>query len=77
VIGLGAVLLRTMYAQQATGWRHWLAAVLPRAELMDGVRTALFDGIAPNTYDVAWLVGYGLVCLVLGLVIIQRRPLAS
>ncbi len=77
VIWFGALLLRTMYAQQANGWRHWLAAILPRVELMDGVRGALFDGVAPSTYDVAWLVGYGVVCLVLGLVIIQRRPLAS
>lgn len=77
VVWFGALLMRTMYVGQTTGWRHWLAAVLPRAERMDSVRTALFDGVAPDSHDVAWLVGYGLACILLGLVITQRRPLAS
>lgn len=77
VIWFGALLVRTMYARQTTGWRHALAAVLPHAERMDSVRSALFDGIAPDPHDVMWLVGYGLACILLGLVIAQRRPLAS
>ncbi len=77
VIWFGGLLIRSMFAAQATGWRHWLASVLPRAELIEGVRSALFDGLMPNGHDVLWLVGYGVVCILAGLIIIRRRPLAS
>lgn len=76
VVWFGAMLARTVFAT-STRWPHWLVTVLPRAELMDNVRSALFNGNSPDTHDVAWLVGYGIVCLLLGLVVIQRRPLTS
>lgn len=77
VIWFGALLVRTMYAGETSGWRHVIASVLPRADLADNVRGALFRGEAPDAHAVAWLVGYGLMCILVGTLIIQRRPLAS
>lgn len=61
----------------ARGWPLWPLRVLPPVEALGAIQTALFAGIAPAAADFAWAIGYGLAALLLGLVILARRPLAS
>jgi hypothetical protein len=76
VVWYGALLVRTFYAH-ASGWRFWVASILPPTDIAGQMRGALFQGHFPPASSVIWLTGYGVACLVLGLLVIQRRPLGS
>ena len=70
------VLARGLYGQ-AGGWREALLNLLPPLHRLDEIRNPLLAGNSPALADVAWIVGYGLACLLLGVVVLRRRPLAS
>jgi hypothetical protein len=62
--------------EKATGWRAVLVRLLPPINRMGEVVGA---GSGRNALDASalwWLTGYGLVCFVLGLVVLSRRSLA-
>ena len=71
-----SVLARGLYGQ-AGDWREQLLVVLPPLHRLDDIRNPLLAGNAPVALDVAWVMGYGLACLLLGVVVLRRRPLAS
>lgn len=70
------LMLRTLYGS-AGGWREALLVVLPPLQRLDDIRDPLLAGTAPPLADLAWVLGYGLACLVLGIIVLRRRPLAS
>jgi hypothetical protein len=59
------------------GWRGTLVHVLPPVHLVDGIYMAVRRGSALPMKELVWLVGYGLGCFGLGLVVVRRRPLAG
>jgi hypothetical protein len=71
----GARILWELFGQDA-GWRGMIVRALPPVHLLDGVYVAVRGGRELPAGDLAWLVGYGLACLALGLVVVRRRPLA-
>lgn len=75
-VWLGSAVLRGLYA----GGRDWRAAtveLLPPVHKVDALaRSLLTSGTAPLA-DVAWVGGYGALFFVLGLILVQRRPLAA
>lgn len=75
VLGI-SVLARGLYGQ-AGDWREKLLVILPPLHRLDDIRNPLLAGNFPAAMDVAWVVGYGVACLLLGVVVLRRRPLAS
>ena len=62
----------------AEGWRRWVLYLLPPVHRDDQVYALL---ASPNDAlpwsSIAWLGGYGLICFVLGLAVVHRRPLGT
>ncbi|HEY8175514.1 MAG TPA: hypothetical protein VIF32_07475 [Gemmatimonadaceae bacterium] len=75
---LVARLLWTLWGN-ATGIRHWLLYLLPPIHRADNVADIVMRGAqTPVPWSlIAWLGGYGLVCFVLGLVVLRKRPLGT
>jgi hypothetical protein len=62
----------------AVGWRHWVLYLLPPVHRDDSVYAMLASvGGAVPWSSVAWLGGYGLICFLLGLVVVHKRPLGT
>ena len=60
------------------GWRHWVLYLLPPVQRDDAVFALLASTGGPIPWlSIAWLGGYGLLCFVLGLVVIHKRPLGT
>ena len=59
------------------GWRGTAVYALPPIHLLDGVYLAVRAGRSLPVRDLAWLVGYGTICLIAGLLVVRRRPLAA
>ena len=80
-VALGGVLLAAAMLWDAWGarggWRAVVTHVLPPVHLIGGVLSALSQGNAVPLMDLGWIAAYGLVCFVLGLVVLRRRPLAN
>jgi hypothetical protein len=75
-VWLGSSVLRGLFGN-AQDWRSVAVQVLPPVHRMDSVaRSLIVDGTAPGG-DLVWLVGYGALFFVLGLIVLQRRPLAA
>lgn len=75
-VWVGSRLLRGLFADD-TGLRGQLVKLLPPVHKVDGVAASLLrDGTAPLA-DLAWLVGYGALFFVLGLVVLRQRSLAA
>lgn len=75
VLGI-SVLARGLYGQ-AGDWRETALVVLPPLHRLDDIRNPLLAGNFPALADVAWVAGYGVACLLLAVVVLRRRPLAS
>jgi hypothetical protein len=62
----------------AEGWRRWVLYLLPPVHRDDSVFALLAasDSAIPWA-AVAWCGGYGLICFVLGLVVVHKRPLGT
>ena len=63
----------------AEGIRHWVLYLLPPVHRDDQVFALLAQ--TPNDplpwLSIVWLGGYGLICFILGMVVIRRRPLGT
>lgn len=75
-IWLGASVLRAMYGNE-TGWKNRALDLLPPVHTLDGVATSLIATGKADLAHVIWLAGYGALFLVLGLLVLHRRPLAA
>ena len=63
----------------AQGLRHWLLYLLPPVHRATEVYAMAVPGAGPATpwRAIAWLLGYGVTCFVLGLVVVRKRPLGT
>jgi hypothetical protein len=59
------------------GWQGAVVNALPPVHLLDGIYGAVRAGESLPADDLTRLVVYGVVCLMLGLVVVRRRPLAG
>ena len=62
----------------AEGWRRWVLYLLPPVHRDDSVY-ALLGSLNPEIpwSSIAWLGGYGLICFLLGLAVVHKRPLGT
>jgi hypothetical protein len=60
-----------------SGWRGTAVHALPPVHLLEGVYVAVRAGRPLPMGDLAWLGGYGVLCFVVGLVVVRRRPLGG
>ena len=64
---------------RSTGIRHWILYLLPPVHRDDQIFALLSQ--TPNDplpwLSILWLGGYGLVCFVLGMLVVRRRPLGT
>jgi len=76
-VWLGSRMLRAIYSGPRAGWKGKVVEILPPVHRLDDVANSLIGtGSAPSS-DVAWLLGYGLLCFVLGLVLLRYGSLAD
>jgi len=75
-IWLGSSVLRSIYGND-TGWKNSALDVLPPVHTLDAVMRSLIATGTADVVHVLWLAGYGALFLVLGLIVLQRRPLAE
>jgi hypothetical protein len=59
------------------GWRGMMVHLLPPLHRVDEVFQPIMAGSGPPMSLLAWLTGYGLVCILLGLLVIRQKPLSS
>jgi hypothetical protein len=80
-VALGAVLLSAALLWDAWGgrggWRGILTHLLPPVHVIGGIFSAVTQGNAVPLMHLAWIAGYGLVCFLLALLVLYRRPLAN
>ena len=76
-LALGVTMLARMLYGEAGGWREQLLVILPPLHRLDDIRNPLLAGNSPAVTDLAWVMGYGVACLALGVLVLRRRPLAS
>src|SRR5205814_10226560 len=75
-VWLGARILRLLYGPK-NDWRSKAVELLPPVHKLDDVANSLIaGGTAPMT-DVLWLLGYGALFFVLGLVLLRQGSLAD
>ena len=76
-VWLGSRILRAIYTGPRAGWKGKAVQLLPPVHRLDDVATSLIGTGSAHLPDVAWLVGYGVTCFVIGLVILRYGPLAD
>lgn len=75
-VWLGSRILRGVYGPQG-GWRSKLVELLPPVHKLDEVANSLIANGTAHATDVAWLIGYGMLFFVLGLVILRKGQLSD
>jgi hypothetical protein len=75
-VWLGARILRAVYGIK-NDWRSKAVELLPPVHRVDDVANSLIGNGTAHTSDVVWLLGYGLLFFVLGLVFLWRGSLAD
>ena len=70
-----SALSRTIFADSA--WYQAAKWVLPPMHHLDKLRGALFAGTPVDVGGVVWLVGYGMLFFVAGLVVLERKAIAE
>ena len=75
-IWIGSRILRGLY-QKAPDFRSKLVQLLPPVHKIDGVANNLLAGNPADQTDMLWLVSYGGLFFVLGLVVIYRRSMVD
>jgi ABC-type polysaccharide/polyol phosphate export permease len=75
-IWIGSRILRTVY-QEAPDFRSRLVQILPPVHKIDGVATSLLAGRPADQSDMLWLVAYGALFFVLGLLVINHRSMVD
>jgi hypothetical protein len=76
-VWLGARMLRGIYSGPRAGWKGKLVEILPPVHRLDDVANSLIGTGSAQSSDVVWLVGYGLLCFALGLVLLRYGSLAD
>jgi hypothetical protein len=61
------------------GLRHWILYLLPPVHRANDVYGLVMrdSGLPLPWNSIAWLAGYGLLCFVLGMIVIRKRPLGT
>ena len=75
-VWLGARMLRLIYGPK-TDWRSRAVELLPPVHKVDEVANSLIGKGTAATSDVVWLLGYGALLFVLGLLLLQKGKLAD
>ncbi|HEV7388261.1 MAG TPA: hypothetical protein VGN73_06605 [Gemmatimonadaceae bacterium] len=75
-VWLGSRILRAVYGVK-NDWRSKAVELLPPVHRLDDVANSLIGNGTAHTSDVVWLLGYGLLFFVLGLVILRQGSLAD
>ena len=75
-VWLGARILRTTFGD-GNDWRSKAVQLLPPVHKLDEVSNSLIGTGTANSNDVLWLLGYGTLFLVLGLVLLRKGSLAD
>ena len=75
-VWLGARVLRTVYGPKG-GWRSKAVELLPPVHKLDDLANSLIGTGTAEANDVLWLIGYGAVFFVVGLLILRRGSLAD
>lgn len=73
----GGGLLTHELALRGQRWARVLAPVMPPSWRTDEVFQALLGGAPPPVEPLAYLLGYGAVCFLLGVIVLRHRPLAA
>jgi len=76
VLWYGSEALHLWSEHEQFSWRAALN-VLPPAHFVEPVRGALIASRMPPTEALAWLLGYGAICVIAGVLILERRQLSS
>ena len=76
-VWLGARILRALYSGPHAGWKGKAVQILPPVHRLDDVANSLIGTGSAHLPDVLWLLGYGVVCFVIGLVILRYGSLAD
>lgn len=76
VILWGASALSRM-AAAGSDWYDAARWVLPPAHQLDKLRASLFAGTETDIAGTAWLLGYGLIFFLAGLLVLQRKAIAE
>jgi hypothetical protein len=76
-VWLGSRMLRAIYSGPRAGWKGKLVEILPPVHRLDDVANSLIGTGSAQSSDVIWLVGYGLLCFALGLVLLRYGSLAD
>ena len=64
-------------AERGQRWAGFLAPVMPPSWRTESVFEALLGGAPPPVEPLAYLLGYGAVCFLLGVIVLRHRPLAA
>jgi len=75
-VWLGARILRTTFGDK-NDWRSKVVELLPPVHKLDEVANSLIGTGTANGNDVLWLLGYGTLFFVLGLVVLRKGSLAD
>ena len=75
-VWLGSRVLRTIYGP-SVGWKGKAVQLLPPVHRLDDVANSLIGTGSAHLPDVVWLLAYGTVCFVMGLVILRFGSLAD
>lgn len=76
-VWLGSRMLRGIYSGPRAGWKGKAVEILPPVHRLDDVANSLIGTGSAASSDVTWLLGYGLLCFVLGLVVLRYGSLAD
>ncbi|MGH7650844.1 MAG: hypothetical protein ACREMS_03275 [Gemmatimonadaceae bacterium] len=75
-VWLGARIFRGLYGLDG-GWRGKLVELLPPVHRVDDVASSLIGSGTAQAKDVLWLLGYGALFFVVGLVFLRQRQIAE
>ena len=76
-VWLGSRIIRATNSGPRAGWKGTAAQLLPPVHRLDDVANSLIGTGSAHFADVAWLLGYGAVCFVLGLILLRYGRLAD
>ena len=76
-VWLGSRLVRAVNSGPRAGWKGTASQLLPPVHRLDDVANSLIGTGSAHFADVAWLLGYGAACFVLGLILLRFGRLAD
>lgn len=76
-VWLGARMLRAIYGGPHAGWKGTAVQLLPPVHRLDDVANSLIGTGSAHSTDVLWLLGYGALCFVVGLVLLRYGSIAD